>query len=165
MRDRSVALSPGLVGGFSSSFQPTLVPDLRRTRSFDETIFRDLDWAPQSIDDRQQLSPMLSTGKEDGLDRHGTQITTYVGDQIAPGTPRFETTSSHVFGKRFSRLEISLARRSDDVFGGDPISGRNDTVIEDGQVFKKGRVMESKLSQEDLARYGGRTAPGGVEWL
>ena len=61
---------------------------------------------------------------------------------------------------------ISIARRSDDVFGAGPMeAGRDDAVVEDGSVFRKVRALESKLSQEDLARYGGRTAPGGVEWV
>lgn len=166
VKDTSVVLCPGLVGGSSGSFQPTPEPDPRRTRSFDETIFRDLDWARQSISDRQQVSPVLFPGKEDCLNRPEPQITTYLGDHIAPEMPRFATSTSYAFGKKFSLLQISLARKSDDVFGGDSISERrNDIVIEDVKVFTKGRATESKFSQEDLARYDGRTAPGGVEWL
>lgn len=162
----SVPPSPGLGSEFSARLQPRPEPVLRRAMSLDETIFKDLDWAPQNINDRHQISTVLFLGREGDVHGQCPQTPTLPAEQIARDMPGIERPLSEVFSKGVTLLEISLARSSDDVFGDDTISERrNDTVVENGRVYRRVRAVESKLSQEDLARYGGKTAPGGVEWF
>jgi hypothetical protein len=162
----SVLPSPGLVSEFSASFHslPELGP--RRATTFDENIFKDLDWNLQNINARHHVSPASVVETETCGGNVLPQTPTFPHRQPAPETPKIGTASSDTFGARIPVPNISIARSSDDVFGASSkIEAMKDVVVENGRVFKRVRAMESKLSNEDLARYGGRTAPGGVEWF
>lgn len=162
----SVLPSPGLGCEFSVSLKSLPELDPRRATSFDETIFKDLDWTPLRVDASNHVSPADGLEEDDQDVGLVPQTPTFHDGKSAPETPRVGTASSNTFGTRMPVPKISIARSSDDVFGAGPITERrNDVVVEDGRVFKRVRAMESKFSHEDLARYGGRTAPGGVEWF
>lgn len=160
--------NPGLASELSASSQS--VPELspRRVTSFDETIFKGLDWTPQDVDSRLEVSPALDSEKAHSSKALVPQTPTFGDGKSKKETPKVGTASSTTFGAHMPVPKISLARSSDDVFGEGPPpppTRSNDIVIEDGRVFHRVRAMESKLSQEDLAKYRGRSAPGGVEWF
>lgn len=158
--------SPGLASEFSFSLKSLAEVNLRRATSFDETIFKNLDCTLQDVVGRHEVSPVSYREKEDVFDTHAPQTPSYPEGENTPETPKVGTASSDTFGTTMPVPKISIARSSDDVFGGGSMAeGRHEVVVESGRVFKRIRVMGSKLSQEDLARYGGSTAPGGVEWF
>ena len=158
--------SPGFVSEISVSLKSLPELSLRRATSVDETIFQDLDWTPEDADAGHDISTTSDLEMEDCVGGHLPQTPTLPDRPSSRETPKVGTASSDAFGAEMSAPKISVARSSDDVFGGGPMPGKsNDIVVENGRVFKRIRAMESKLSQEDLARYGGRTAPGGVEWF
>jgi hypothetical protein len=162
----SVLPSPGLVSEFSASLHslPELGP--RRATSFDENIFKDLDWSLQNLNVRHDVSPASVVERKNCGANRFPHTPTFPDRPPAPETPKIRTASSDTFGARMPVPKISIARSSDDVFGASPrIEAMKDVVVENGRVFKRVRAMESKLSNEDLARYGGRTAPGGAEWF
>lgn len=146
---------------------PTLPsPNSRRATSFDENIFQDLDWNLQHVNGRLDVSSASESEKE-GLTCHLIPCTPRLPErQMMPETPEIGTASSATFGTRMTIPKIRIASTSDDVFGGDGlVEKETDFVVENGRVLRRVRAMESKLSQEDLAKYGGKTAPGNVEWF
>jgi hypothetical protein len=120
----------------------------------------------QDVNDEDDICPAVGQ-EQDAYAGGFTPSTPSLHDKnTAPETPKVRTASSTIFGARMPVPKISIASSSDDVFGSAPVAEKmNDVVIEDGRVFKRIRAMESKLSHEDLVIYGGKTAPGGVEWV
>jgi hypothetical protein len=181
----SVLRSLGFPSEFSQSLQSLPKPNPRRAISFDETIFKDPDWKMSRDDDanaRHEVSTALHPTRDNSVGSGAVPQTPTLpdhGQQPMAGTPQVGTASSHTFGTKMLVPKISIARSSDDVFGTDPNMAENKrsetrkgaqrtnemAVLEDGNVFKRVGAMEPKLSREDLVRYGGKTAPGDVEWF
>jgi hypothetical protein len=166
----SVLPSPGLGSQFSISLKSLPEFDASLTPYSSEMVPKSLGSTPEHISAEDDVCPAASHKQDTRVPSVAgliPQTPALHNPSTAPETPKIRTTSSNVFGARMPVPKISIASSSDDVFGSSP-NGENsndDVVIEDGRVFKRIRMMESKLSHEDLARYGGKTAPGGVEWV
>ena len=170
IKDMNVPQSPGLANEFSVSLQSLPQPGLTSATSYDETLIRDFGQRSHDLEARHDVSPCMGRESQFKKDGYLPQTPTPPARNPLRVTPQVGTASSDTFGRAMSIPRINIARSSDDVFGAAPVTaeGRNDrtvVVVEDGRVFKRVRALESKLSQEDLIRYGGRTAPGGVEWI
>jgi hypothetical protein len=136
----------------------------RRAASFDESLFMDLEWAAPDPHASHEISDgVLTRDIVGGSVPQTPRLPVHLATET-PKVPTVGTASSNTFGAKMSVPKISIARSSDDVFGAYR-SSSNEFVIEDGRVLKRVRAVESKLSSEDLARYGGMTAPGDVEWM
>ncbi len=168
IKDMSVSPGPGVANEFSVSLRSLPQLGLMPAASHDETLLRDTNQRRQEAEAKYDVSPSIrrETQFNEG---HLPQTPTLPARNPLRETPQIKTASSDTFGTKMSIPRISIARSSDDVFGAVPVMAERKTdetvVVEDGRVFRKVRAVESKLSQEDLVRYGGRTAPGGVEWL
>lgn len=169
IKDTSVPPSPGLANEFSVSSQSTSQPRRTLSTSHDETLIRDFGQRSQDLEAKHDVSSCRSRESQSKKDGYLPQTPTPPARNPLRETPQVGTASSNTFGRKMSIPRINIARSSDDVFGAAPVmaEGRNDrtVVVEDGRVLKRVRAVESKLSQEDLARYGGKTAPGGVGWI
>lgn len=164
----TVPPSPGVANGYSVSLQSLPQPIPVPAASYDETLLRDADQESQDAEAKHYASP--NTDRETQFDEdHRPQTPSLPIRNPLRGTPQIGTASSDTFGTKMSIPRVTIARSSDDVFGATSMTAKrrddNTVVVEDGRTFKKVKAMESKLSQEDLMRYGGRTAPGGVEWF
>jgi hypothetical protein len=158
--------SPGLTCDYSTSLPSLPESGLRRARSFDENMFQELDRTPFDAHDGLAVSPASERNHNNCIFSLTPQTPTLPDRRYMTETPQVGTASSGTFGGNMSIPKISIARSSDDVFGdGLTTERRNEIVVENGRVFERVREMESKLSHEDLARYGRKTAPGGVEWF
>lgn len=188
-KDMSLIQGPGLATGFMTSLRSLPERNLRRRpASFDETTFKDPpDWTPPLNRGTEAGSPHPSSAslhlKETAV--HGVVHETIphtptcakeghptTGTETETPAVLVGTASSTTFGTNMQIPKISIARSSDDVFGAAASStGRqpHDVVGEEPGLDRGshhcGRAVGSKLSQEDLVRYGGRTAPGGVGWI
>lgn len=180
----SMLPSPGLGGKLSSPLRSLPRLKARRANSFDETIFQDLGWTPPfDGDSGNDVSLTFEANKENQkpVQGHPRSPTFSHNRQPTRRTPIDGTASSNTFGSRMPVPKISIARSSDDVFRNSsptfsPLRTRrsraesedgdcNNAVVENGRMFKRIRAVESKLSHEDLIKYGRKTAPGGVEWF
>jgi hypothetical protein len=190
----SVLPSPGLASEFSISLQslPEAGP-IKRAASLDETILEDFGWMPltdeDAIDERRDSGTHESAGEKLDSEDHAIGGVVPQTSALSHAHPprQIETTSiaaepasPQTFHQKMQVPTINIARSSDDVFTGarpnprqmmtEPEGfqwrDRNETlVVEQGRVFQRVRAMECKISCEDLVRYGGKTAPGGVEWF
>jgi hypothetical protein len=175
----SVPPSPGLASEVATSLQslPEQSP-LRRAISFDETLLKDFDWAlpfDDDIDVKSRHDVAASSNRKEETHPRGDirvpQTPTFLNGKSTANTETSNvgTASSNTFGAKMAVPKISIARSSDDVFGASSSMRCQEPNMAVGtgigRAFKSVRVMGSKLSQEDLVKYGGRTAPGGVEWF
>lgn len=164
----SVLPSPGLASQFLVSLESLPELDPGPATSSTERVPKGLGWTPQHVNAEDDVG-LGSYHRQDACIAGGVSLIPQTPGftNTAPETPKVRTASSNVFGARMPVPKISIASSSDDVFGSSPTAEKitDDVVIEDGRVFRRIRAMESKLSREDLARYGGKTAPGGVEWV
>ena len=173
-KDMSAVASPGFASEFSTLLQslPERNP-LRQTASFDETIFKDLDWTPpldDDIDDESQhdgSAPLrLRETTVHGVNKTIPQTPTIPRSQrtAETETPGVCTASSTTSGTRMLIPKISIARSSDDVFGAGSSSTdqKHDVVMEPGlgRGFESVRAMGSKLRRIWLGMVAG--LPRGV---
>ncbi|KAF7507666.1 hypothetical protein GJ744_010219 [Endocarpon pusillum] len=169
IKDTSVLQRPGLANEFSASLQSLPQPGLTLATSYDGTLNSDFGQRSQDLEAKHDVSPCRSRESQSKKDGYLPQTPTPPARSPLRETAQVGTASSDTFGRRMAIPRINIARSSDDVFGAAPVmaESRNDrtVVVEDGRVLKRVRAVESKLSQEDLVRYGGKTAPGGVGWI
>lgn len=175
----SVPPSPGLASDVPTSLQslPEQSPT-RRAISVDETCSKGFDWTLPFADDidvpsRHDRSASLKL-------KEACRPNSKMNDSRTPSgltgqstadtaTPDVGIASSNTFGTKMPVPKISIARSSDDVFRArSPMASQRPAKGPAAGIdrsFKSVRAMGSKLSYEDLVRYGGRTAPGGAEWF
>lgn len=172
-REMDITASPGQARASRAS--SNLLPDLSpgQAISLDELIFKALEWNPlvEPGSSSPEFAAPDTVTECHPRDRTGSPPTSSsINEQSTPLTAEAETSCTNSPSSKVLVPHISIARSSDDVFGGAGLSQRAEEgentleMADDGRGLRL-RTMISKLSQEDLMRYSGRTAPGGVEWV
>jgi hypothetical protein len=157
----------------SSQLLPETSP--RQAISLDDMIFKTLGWGSPTESDSQcpdLKSSKAATGSHAWTETSPPTLTSCNDHSTVPTAQAEKPSGTGSAGSETSRSapQVSVARSSDDVFGREVYGlGLVNNSRETLHFTRNERILhlanESKLSQEDLARYGGKTAPGNVEWV